>query len=779
MRLTLAYGLAALQAVAAHTLFTTLFINDVNQGDGNGGNTYVPRACLANSGSKLSFLFRETPDGTTPGAIDPSHKGPCAVYMKYVETPAVEADGGSWFKIWDDGYDNATSKWCTERLIDNLGLISVNVPADLVDGYYLVRTELLALHEADKTPPDPQFYVGCAQIYLGLPAADGILPNNTVSIPGYLTANDPSVIFNIYNPKWPYIMPGPPPFASGDPSVKVLRVDHDQSFLPTGTIYTNANWWAASTSCFNQTTMCYDTAPPTGSEGCKVWEAKCNIIQAACNASNFIGPPDAFKVLTRQNKLNYTIPAASNLTLQYYGGQYAPIQALASAATLTTNGTSRSMAVPTLNVAMNLTASEFVSTTGLISTSTSTSLHFLSPSGSLQPSSLTSVGPSQALNLAGSSFVTTTSQSSTPPSTFTSSRSSTTFSVTAQSISSSSSHASTTLTSASTSTGLPGTMRTVFITTQVTSTSGLPFVPPSSSPTLVSSSPSIVTVSSTIVRNSTISLSNGTLSISSPPATISSAPVLSTSSSSNGPSSMSFPSLTVSNTSALSTPSSSNSSLSTPSSSNTTLTTPVLSTSRSSNSSLSTSSPSITTSATSAPSAFRSNSSTDTVLQITILPNGNGTSPTPTGPAVSIIVIVPGPISSASTSTSASTASDPLQTYPISTDGRCGGGPNGPYTTCLGSIFGQCCGDVNHVVGVCGATKAHCYSNCQGSLFGMVIPMGAGPDTDIATAALPTATSSAGSRKRSKKTRLLESTARHVEYVGKLKRGRHHWIRRL
>lgn len=34
MRITFAYVLAALQAVSAHTLFTTLFINDVNQGDG-------------------------------------------------------------------------------------------------------------------------------------------------------------------------------------------------------------------------------------------------------------------------------------------------------------------------------------------------------------------------------------------------------------------------------------------------------------------------------------------------------------------------------------------------------------------------------------------------------------------------------------------------------------------------------------------------------------------------------------------------------------------------
>lgn len=181
--------------------------------------------------------------------------------MKYVETPAVRADGGSWFKIWDDGFDNKTSKWCTERLIDNQGLISVNLPNTLADGYYLVRTEILALHEADKTPPDPQFYVGCAQIYLGLPnAANGVLPKKTVSIPGYLRADDPSVNFNIYKGSSPYIMPGPPPFTNSDPVNVVPRVVHNQSFLPNGVIYTNANWWAVDLDSYSTSDGCWNVS---------------------------------------------------------------------------------------------------------------------------------------------------------------------------------------------------------------------------------------------------------------------------------------------------------------------------------------------------------------------------------------------------------------------------------------------------------------------------------------------------------------------------------------
>src|SRR6266487_4114235 len=104
-------ALSVLQMGAAHTVFTTLFVNDVNQGDGAcirmpktpdnctdpindlasndmacgfDGTVGVDRVCPVTQASKLTFLFREYADGSEPGAIDISHKGPCAVYMKAV-----------------------------------------------------------------------------------------------------------------------------------------------------------------------------------------------------------------------------------------------------------------------------------------------------------------------------------------------------------------------------------------------------------------------------------------------------------------------------------------------------------------------------------------------------------------------------------------------------------------------------------------------------------------------------------------------------------------------
>ena len=114
---------------------------------GVNGQTGVVRVCPVNAGSTLTLEFRVWPDAEKPGAIDPSHKGPCAVYMKQVESAIANnnAVGDGWFKIFSEDYNSDTEKWCTENLITNNGHLSVQIPTDLEAGYYLVRSELLAL----------------------------------------------------------------------------------------------------------------------------------------------------------------------------------------------------------------------------------------------------------------------------------------------------------------------------------------------------------------------------------------------------------------------------------------------------------------------------------------------------------------------------------------------------------------------------------------------------------------------------------------------------------
>jgi hypothetical protein len=134
---------------------------------------------------------------------------------------------------------------CTEKLVQNGGLLSVGIPRDLAGGYYLVRPELLALHQADKSPPNPQFYIGCAQIFLHSSAT--AIPKDTVSIPGYVSTGDASVDFNIYTPKWSYPMPGPAPYEGGSRTVGATKVAalsphvQKEGLVPVGCIISNAN----------------------------------------------------------------------------------------------------------------------------------------------------------------------------------------------------------------------------------------------------------------------------------------------------------------------------------------------------------------------------------------------------------------------------------------------------------------------------------------------------------------------------------------------------------
>ena len=131
-------ALSVPQIVAAHTVFTTFFVNDVNQGDGTcirmprtpnnctdpvsdlasndmacgfDGTIGVARVCPIGQASKLTFLFREYADASQAGALDVSHKGPCAVYMKAVASAVADPSyGPGWFKIWESGYDTTTSQ---------------------------------------------------------------------------------------------------------------------------------------------------------------------------------------------------------------------------------------------------------------------------------------------------------------------------------------------------------------------------------------------------------------------------------------------------------------------------------------------------------------------------------------------------------------------------------------------------------------------------------------------------------------------------------------------
>lgn len=347
--------LAFVSAASAHTLFTTLYVNGKNQGDGTcvrmpkngatgtapiypvtgdamacgmyplrifpasshvyshgsgyGGRDPVDYVCPAPSGAKLTFEWRLWPDASHPGSIDPGHKGPCAVYVKRVGDMFAEATaaGPGWFKIWEDGFDNRTREWCTDRLIRHEGLMSVDLPSGLAPGYYLVRPEILALHGAYRG--DPQFYIGCAQVFVqggpSTPAAEEVPGKYTVSIPGYVEDDTPGLTFDIYKEPMPeYPIPGPEVYVPTSPAPPSLKKVLDKGAVPSTCLLKNANWcarpvprysdqagcWKGVKDCYDQSKACWASAPASGSENCYPWSAYCADMNDACERGEFDGP---------------------------------------------------------------------------------------------------------------------------------------------------------------------------------------------------------------------------------------------------------------------------------------------------------------------------------------------------------------------------------------------------------------------------------------------------------------------------------------------------------
>ncbi|PNP41633.1 hypothetical protein TGAMA5MH_06417 [Trichoderma gamsii] len=332
-------GFAAL--ANAHTTFTTLYVDRKSQGDGTcvrmpydgetatfpiqsvtsedmacgrNGTEPVPFVCPTKKGSLLTFEFRLWPDAQQPGSIDSGHLGPCAVYLKRVDNMLTDsASGDGWFKIWEDGYSSETQKWCVDTLVENNGLLSVNLPQGLPSGYYLVRPEILALHWAVHRN-DPQYYLGCAQIFLDsdVNGALKVPKEHLATIPGYVDLDTPGLKFDIYQDDIPdYPIPGPEVFtpdkshssANSDPRLEPMV--QTVGLIPPDCLLKSANWcgkalapysdstscWEAVRDCYAQSKECKKSSPPVGLKNCDLWSAYCETIDKLCTQNLFQGPP--------------------------------------------------------------------------------------------------------------------------------------------------------------------------------------------------------------------------------------------------------------------------------------------------------------------------------------------------------------------------------------------------------------------------------------------------------------------------------------------------------
>ena len=361
---------ALVPSALAHITFTNFFINGKPETDGKCirmsqtpdnatfpvqdvasqdmacgffGDIGMSRVCPISAGDDFTFEFRRAPWSLDIGTIVEMHHGPCAVYMKKVDDASASgnAAGPGWFKVWQEDHDATTDQWCVQKLnrTDD-GRLTITIPKDIESGHYLLRSEVTALHFAAPPTNDPQFFIGCAQIFVQ--NGGTATPPDTVSIPGYVSweKNRPALSYNVYaNPlPLPYPMFGPKPYGTAAASKfkrdalalgrslppRASQTTQDTGLTPAGCVLEHGNWcgmevdpyttaagcWAASQACGDQGAQC-NVAPNSviPYANCDAWWAKCRGISDACTAGNYFGPPDHGKVLTPPSRVIDHLPA--------------------------------------------------------------------------------------------------------------------------------------------------------------------------------------------------------------------------------------------------------------------------------------------------------------------------------------------------------------------------------------------------------------------------------------------------------------------------------------
>jgi cellulase len=65
----------------------------------------------------------------------------------YIAPTSSDGTGAAWTKLAESGYSDG--KWAVDVLIANRGKHSVVLPSSLAPGDYLLRAEIIALHQGD------------------------------------------------------------------------------------------------------------------------------------------------------------------------------------------------------------------------------------------------------------------------------------------------------------------------------------------------------------------------------------------------------------------------------------------------------------------------------------------------------------------------------------------------------------------------------------------------------------------------------------------------------
>ena len=159
----------------------------------NGGTSATESATVA-PGDEVTAIWQQWTHS----------QGPILVWMYKCpgDFTGCSGDGAGWFKIAEEGFSGdgesvfldteQPSGWGIAKL-NGGGEYTTTIPNDLAPGNYLIRHELIALHQANA----PQFYPECAQIVVTGSGTAEPNASQKASIPGYCQQSDSNIMVNI------------------------------------------------------------------------------------------------------------------------------------------------------------------------------------------------------------------------------------------------------------------------------------------------------------------------------------------------------------------------------------------------------------------------------------------------------------------------------------------------------------------------------------------------------------------------------------------------------
>ncbi|KAL6410600.1 endoglucanase [Ilyonectria robusta] len=161
------------------------------------------------AGDKINLKWNTWPE---------SHKGPVIDYLAKCPGNCEDADKTQleFFKISVSGLIDMSlqsGKWGADVLVANGFSWTVQIPANLAAGNYVLRHEIIALHGSGQ-PNGAQNYPQCFNIKV---TGGGSLAPAGVKGTSLYKSNDPGILFNLYTTPLSYTIPGPT-LVSGLPS---------------------------------------------------------------------------------------------------------------------------------------------------------------------------------------------------------------------------------------------------------------------------------------------------------------------------------------------------------------------------------------------------------------------------------------------------------------------------------------------------------------------------------------------------------------------------------